>query len=69
MAPLTVTASEPAQVSIDGDIVGEAPITDYLANLGTRDVTARSAGGQIRHVTVTLPTEGARVNISFGTRH
>jgi hypothetical protein len=64
-AALTVTASEPAQVSIDGDIIGDAPITDHLASIGTRDVTARSASGQIRHVTVTLPTEGARVDVDF----
>jgi hypothetical protein len=64
-APLSITASEPAQVSIDGDIIGEAPITDHLANIGVRDVTARSASGQIRHATVTLPTEGARVDIDF----
>lgn len=64
-ATLTVTASEPAQVSIDGDILGSAPITDHLTTIGTRDVTARSASGQIRHVTVTLPTEGARVDVDF----
>jgi hypothetical protein len=64
-ALLTVTTSEPAQVSIDGDIIGNAPLTDHPAGIGIRDVTARSATGQVRHVTVTLPTEGARVDIDF----
>lgn len=64
-ALLTVTTSEPAQLSIDGDIIGNAPLTDHAAGIGIRDVTARSASGQVRHVTVTLPTEGARIDIDF----
>jgi hypothetical protein len=64
-APLTVTASEPAQVSIDGDLIGDAPLTDHPTKIGTREVVVRGASGATRRATITVTTEGARVDVDF----
>ena len=64
-AMLTVTSSEPAQVSIDGEMVGEAPLTDHPTRIGTRDVQVRSASGATRFSTITLTMSGARLEIDF----
>ena len=64
-AMLTVTTSEPAQVLLDGDVIGDAPLSDHPANIGTHDISVRTPSGQIRHATITLPTTGARVDIDF----
>jgi hypothetical protein len=64
-AMLTVTSSEPAQVSIDGEMVGEAPLTDHPARIGTRDIQVRSASGATRFSTITLTMSGARLEIDF----
>ena len=64
-AMLTVTSSEPAQVSIDGEMVGEAPLTDHPTRIGTRDVQVRNASGVTRFSTITLTMSGARLDIDF----
>jgi hypothetical protein len=39
---ITVTASAPAVVAIDGQPVGETPLTNHPIALGTRDIVARA---------------------------
>lgn len=62
---LSVTTSSPAEVWIDGERIGEAPITDYPVEIGTRSVLARSTEHGERHVTVTATVGPARVSIDF----
>ena len=62
---LTVTASEPATVSIDGQQVGETPLTDYEVPIGTRDVTVTSASGQVHHQTLTLKVAPTQIDVDF----
>jgi PEGA domain-containing protein len=65
MSHLTVTASEPATVSIDGAQVGETPLTDHAIPVGTRDVTVTSASGVVRHQMITVKVEPAKLDIDF----
>jgi hypothetical protein len=62
---LTVTASEPATVLIDGKQAGETPLTNYAVPIGTRDVTVTSASGVVRHQTITMKVEPATLDIDF----
>jgi archaellum component FlaF (FlaF/FlaG flagellin family) len=62
---LTVTSSEPATVAIDGQQVGETPLTDYTVPVGTRDVTVTSASGQVRHQTITMKVQPAQIDVDF----
>jgi PEGA domain-containing protein len=65
MSRLTITASEPATVSIDGQQVGETPLTDYQVPIGTRDITVTSASGQAHHQTITLKVPPTQIDVDF----
>lgn len=62
---LTVTASEPATVSVDGEQIGETPLTDFAVPVGTRDIAVTSASGVVRHQTLTLSVQPAHVEVDF----
>lgn len=62
---LTVTATMPAEVLIDGERAGETPLIDYPVHIGTRDVTIKSASGAQRHATLTVTVTPARVDVDF----
>lgn len=62
---LTVTASAPGEVVIDGQRVGETPLTNYPVNLGTRDIVVRSAAGVARRFTMTVTTAPVRLDVDF----
>lgn len=62
---LTVTSSEPATVAIDGQPVGETPLSEYAVPVGTRDVTVTSASGQVRHQTITMKVQSAQIDVDF----
>jgi hypothetical protein len=65
MSHLTITASEPATVSIDGQQVGETPLTDYQVPLGTRDIAVTSASGVVRHQTITVKVPPTHIEVDF----
>jgi len=65
MSHLTVTSSEPATVAIDGQAVGETPLTEYAVPVGTRDVTVTSASGQVHHQTITLKVQPTQIEVDF----
>jgi len=65
MSHLTVTASEPATVLIDGKQAGETPLTNYAVPIGTRDVTVTSAAGVVRRQTITMKVEPTTLDIDF----
>lgn len=64
---LSVTTSSPADVWVDGERVGEAPIADYPVDIGTRAVLVRSAEHGERHATVTATVDPARVSFDFAS--
>jgi hypothetical protein len=62
---LTVTATLPATVTIDGERVGDTPVTDHRVNLGTRDITVSAVSGAERRFTITVTTTPARLDVDF----
>ena len=65
MSHITVTASEPATVSIDGQPVGQTPLTDFAVAIGSRDITVTNASGVVRHQTITLKVESSTIDVDF----
>jgi PEGA domain-containing protein len=62
---ISVTASEPATVSIDGQPAGETPLTDFAVAIGSRDVTVTSASGVVRHQTITVKVQPTTIDVDF----
>jgi hypothetical protein len=65
MSHITVTASEPATVSIDGQPAGETPLQDFAVAVGSRDVTVTSASGVARHQTITVKVQPSTIDVDF----
>jgi len=61
---LTVTGPAGAEVFVDGTKAGEIPLADYQLKLGTRDVMMVEPSGATRHVTLTVTTRPAQVDMS-----
>jgi hypothetical protein len=62
---LTVTASAPAVVLIDGQQVGETPLTNYPIGLGTRDIVVRGADGTERRFTQRVTVAPVQIEVDF----
>jgi len=62
---LTVTGSTGAEVFVDGAKAGEIPLEEYRVKLGTRDVMVVDQSGVTRHVTVTVTTRPARIDVEL----
>jgi hypothetical protein len=62
---LSVTASAPGEVFLDGQHVGELPLIDHPVDLGTRDIVVRSAWGAERRFTTTVTTVPVRLDVDF----
>lgn len=62
---LTVTASLPATVLVDGERVGETPLADQPIALGTRDILVRSATGAERRYTRQVTVAPVRIEVDF----
>jgi hypothetical protein len=67
MSALTVTATQPAEVFVDGERVGETPLTSRPLNVGTRDVVVKSASGGERRFTITVTVDPVRIDVDFST--
>jgi hypothetical protein len=61
---LSVSASAPAEVFVDGQRVGDTPLVDYPIALGTRDIVVKGAGGE-RRFTQTITTKPLRLEVDF----
>jgi hypothetical protein len=61
---INVTANEPAEVSIDGEPAGQAPIVDRAIGLGTHVVVVKSAT-QERQFSVTATSKPVRLDVDF----
>lgn len=62
---LTVTATAPAVVSIDGQQVGETPLTNQPIALGTRDIVVKAADGTERRFTKKVTVAPVRIDVDF----
>jgi PEGA domain len=65
---LTVTATAPAVVFIDGQQVGETPLTDHPIALGTRDVVVKAADGTERRFTRKVTVAPVQIHVDFSQR-
>jgi hypothetical protein len=62
---LTVTASGPAVVLIDGQQVGETPLTNFPISLGTRDIVVKGADGTERRFTQKVTVAPVQIDVDF----
>ena len=62
-ATIAVTSNEPAEVLIDGAVVGETPYNGKVS-LGTHAVTVRTAGAE-RQLTVQASSKPLQLEIDF----
>ena len=62
---VTITASAPSEVWIDGQKVGDTPLVDLPVDLGTRDFVLKNATLGERHVTTTVTVKPLRIDIDF----
>jgi hypothetical protein len=62
---LTVTASEAAEVWLDGTRVGETPVDALPAPLGTHEVVVKRATGPERRFTITIGVSPFTLNVDF----
>jgi hypothetical protein len=62
---LTVNASLPAEVLIDGQRIGETPLLDHPISLGTHVVAVRSITGAERRSTITVTGKPVQLDIDF----
>jgi hypothetical protein len=64
---LSVKASVPSEVWIDGQHVGETPVADAPVALGTREVVVKTASGAERRYVVTATTRPASLDVDYST--
>jgi hypothetical protein len=62
---LSVTASAPAEVLVDGQKVGDTPLTNVPVSLGTRDIVVKSATGVTRRFTTTVTSAPVHLDVDF----
>lgn len=62
---LTVIADLPAIVIIDGQQVGETPLTNHPIALGTRDIIVRNAAGEERQFTRSVTVAPVSIDVKF----
>ncbi len=62
---ISVTATAPASVWVDGSRVGETPITELPLDLGTHDVVVRHADSDERRFAVTATMKPILLNADF----
>ena len=62
---LTVTATAAAEVLIDGEPAGAAPLTNHPLALGTHEVIVRSEAGVERRFPITATLEPVRLDVDF----
>ncbi|MGE5246228.1 MAG: PEGA domain-containing protein [Betaproteobacteria bacterium] len=64
---LTVQASVPSEVWIDGTAVGQTPLVDQPVDLGTREVVVKDTAGDQRTFTITVTTKPTTLNVDFSS--
>ena len=62
---ISVTATERAEVWVDGKRVGETPLTDVSVSLGTREIIVKTAAGGQRRFVVTATVKPVQLDVDF----
>ena len=62
---MTVTASEAAAVFVDGQPVGDAPLTSHPIALGTREIVVRTPAGAERRYTRQVTVAPLQIDVDF----
>jgi hypothetical protein len=62
---LSITATESADVWVDGARVGDTPLTDWSTTLGAHEVVLKRAGRDDRRINVTVTTMPVTINVDF----
>jgi hypothetical protein len=62
---MTITASAPAEVWIDGALAGATPVFGLPVTLGTHDVVLRRAGEEDRHFVATVTVKPFTLAVDF----
>jgi hypothetical protein len=62
---LTVTATIPADVLIDGENAGGTPLTDHPVALGTRNIVVKSEAGATRRFSLTMTVKPLLIDVDF----
>lgn len=62
---LSVTASAPSEVWVDGAKAGETPLVDWPIEIGTRDVVLRASGRIDHKLTVTATVQPVHLKVDF----
>jgi hypothetical protein len=63
---LMVTSTEPSEVLVNGDRIGESPVEGHMLPLGTHQIVVRSLStGAERQFTVTATSEPLAINADF----
>jgi hypothetical protein len=62
---LTVTANAPASVTVDGQPVGETPLTSHRIALGTREIVVKDADGNERRFTQKVTVAPVQIDVDF----
>ncbi len=62
---ITVTATYPSEVLVDGERAGDTPLENFPVDLGTRDITVSSLIGGVRRKTVTVTVDPVRMEVDF----
>ena len=62
---LNVTSTEPAEVSIDGTVAGETPLTGRRIPLGSHVIVVRTPAGGERRVEVTATGKPVQLEVDF----
>jgi hypothetical protein len=62
---LTITASDQADVWIDGARAGGTPLVDWPVDIGTREVIVRAAGRPERKLTVTATVQPVHLSVEL----
>jgi hypothetical protein len=62
---MTVTATEAAEVWLDGARVGDAPVYRWPVALGSHDIVIKRAAGGDRQVTATITVKPYTLNVDF----
>ena len=62
---LTVTSTTPAEVWLDGTLVGGTPLVNLPVDLGTREVLVKSADGRERRLTTVVTVKPTTLAVAF----
>ncbi len=62
---ISVTATNDAEVFVDGERAGNTPLVNHAVNLGTREVVVRAVSGLERRLTITVTATPARLDVDF----